>query len=415
MTVQWKDLASANAALGGDPVSIDPYISEEYFELEREHLFKKAWLHVARENEIPNPGDFITRDIEIAKASVIIVRGKDMKIRAFHNVCSHRAARLVWAEKGSQGRIICPYHAWTYDLEGSLRGVTAEDQFINFDRKNCGLTPVACDLWEGFIFLNFDPAPAQTLREYLGGFADYAAGYPFGDATSVVHLEFEDLKCNWKAAIDAFQESFHLGFLHRQTLTGVFTGRDNPMGDPVAFQTYGPHRTISLWANPEHKAGPVETLVRRYGATINSTTGETRNATQARLLELAPGINPSRHPNWALDVNVIFPHTIWLAIPGAFTVHHFWPVAVNRTRYETYSYYPEPKRASERLSREYGFCHFRGVVSEDIYNMEYSQKAMESRAKPFIQLQANEICIRHHLAAVDAAIATGQARKEASR
>jgi phenylpropionate dioxygenase-like ring-hydroxylating dioxygenase large terminal subunit len=401
MTVQWKDLASANKGLGTGPVSIDPYISESYFELEREYLFKKSWLHVARANEIPNPGDFITREIEIANASVIIVRGRDMQIRAFHNVCSHRSAKLVWAEKGSQGRFVCPYHAWTYDLEGALRGVTGEDKFVGLDRKSCGLTPVACDLWEGFIFLNFDAAPKQSLAEFLGGFADYAAGYPFDEATSVAHLEFGDLHCNWKAAIDAFQESYHLGFLHKQTLTGVFSGKDNPLSDPLAFQTYGPHRTISLWANPDHKAGPVEKLSRQFGSTINSTTGETRAATQARLFARAPGLNPARHPNWALDVNVIFPHTIWLAIPGAFTVHHFWPVAVNRTRYEAYSYYPEPKRASERFSREYGFCHFRGVVSEDVYNMEYSQKAMASRAKQVLQLQESEICIRHHLAAVD--------------
>lgn len=412
MTVQWKDLESANEALGNDPVSVEPYISEEYFELEREHLFKKSWLHVARETEIPKPGDFITRDIEIANASVIIVRGKDMKVRAFHNVCSHRAAKLVWAEKGSQKAIVCPYHAWTYDTQGALRGITAEDKFTSVDRQNCGLTPVSCDLWEGFIFLNFDAQPRQTLREFLGGFADYAAGYPFEDATSTVHLEFQDLKCNWKAAIDAFQETYHLSILHKQTLTGVFSGKTNPLSDPLAFQTYGPHRTISLWANPEHKAGPVETLSRQFGSTINSTTGKTRANTQKKLFEKAPGLNPARHPNWALDINIIFPHTIWLAIPGAFTIHHFWPVSVNRTRYETYSYYPEPARASERFSREYGFCHFRGVVSEDIFNMEYSQKAMESGAKPFLHLQENEICIRHHLSAVDQFIRSGTTEAE---
>jgi phenylpropionate dioxygenase-like ring-hydroxylating dioxygenase large terminal subunit len=401
MGTQFTDLAGAVAALGKGPVSVDPYVSQEYFELEREHVFKKTWLHVARASDIPNPGDFIVKEIEIAKASALIVRGRDNKIRAFYNVCSHRASKLVWDEKGTRNTFTCAYHAWTYDLNGDLRGVPGEDQFYDLDRKTCALTPISCDLWEGFIFLNFDPAPALSLREFLGSFADYASGYPFEECNASAYLEFGDLHCNWKAALDAFQESYHLSLLHKTTLHDVFSGKDNPLSTPLAFQTYGPHRTISLWANPEHQAGPVETLSRQFGSTINSTTGETRMATQARLLRDAPGLNPSRHANWALDVNVIFPHTIWLAIPGAFTIHHFWPISVNRTRYESYNYYPEPKRASERFSREYGFCHFRGVVSEDVFNMEYSQGAMESGAKKNLILQESEICIRHHLDAVD--------------
>ena len=397
-----QDLAAEHAErFGTGPVSIEPYISEDYFELERERLFKKVWLHTARANEIPNPGDFIVKDIDIAKASVIIVRGKDMQIRAFYNVCSHRASKLVWDDKGSLKRFICNYHAWTYGLDGDLIGVPGENHFPGIDRKRCGLTPVACDVWEGFIFLNLDPEPKQSLREYLGSFADYASGFPFDEADASIRLEFGELRSNWKTALDAFQETYHLGFLHKQTLSGVFTSPKKPLGRPLAFQAHGPHRVVSTWANPQHEAGQVEALARTFGSTINATTGETRSSTQEKLFERAPGLNPSRHPNWALDINVIFPHTVWLAIPGQFTIQRFWPISVNRTRYEAYSYYPQPKRASERLSREYGFCHFRGVVSEDVYNMEYSQAAMESGVKKSMPLMDGEVAIRHHLSEVD--------------
>src|ERR1700747_3416139 len=95
-------------------ITLDNYCSADRFALERE-MFGKVWLNVAEAAEIPNPGDWIVREVKIRSVSGILVRGKDMQIRAFHNICSHRGMKLVWDEKGKGGKFSCPYHAWTYD------------------------------------------------------------------------------------------------------------------------------------------------------------------------------------------------------------------------------------------------------------------------------------------------------------
>lgn len=118
------DFASSVPDLGNDPLPVAPYVSPEYFARERDNIFGKVWLHIARGLEIPQPGNFVVKAIEVRNASVLVTRGKDGIIRAFHNVCSHRASKVEWRTHGSSSVFTCPYHAWTYDLEGRLRSVS---------------------------------------------------------------------------------------------------------------------------------------------------------------------------------------------------------------------------------------------------------------------------------------------------
>src|SRR5690606_15064449 len=126
---------------------LDVYYSRDRFEAER-RAFGKVWLNIAEEGEIPGAGDWIVREVKIRSASIIIVRGKGMTIRAFHNICSHRGMKLVWDDKGKGGKFSCPYHAWIYDSAGDLVNVPDEACFPHVDKKQSGLTPVRCDSWE---------------------------------------------------------------------------------------------------------------------------------------------------------------------------------------------------------------------------------------------------------------------------
>ena len=99
----------------------EPLISSEHFELEREKIFRRTWLNIGRVEEIPNPGDYIAKDLTMCRASVLIMRGRDGEVRGFHNVCSHRGNKLVWDEKGScKGTLTCGFHAWAYNTKGEL-------------------------------------------------------------------------------------------------------------------------------------------------------------------------------------------------------------------------------------------------------------------------------------------------------
>ena len=148
-------------------------------------IFKQVWLNVGRVEEIPKAGDYLVKNIAAGEASVLVVRGKDGTIRAFHNMCSHRGNKVVWDGDGTcRGVFACKFHGWSYNTEGQLIFVPDEDQFFDLDKTAHGLTSVAADTWEGFIFINLAPQPKETLTEYLGELGERLHGFPFDRYTT---------------------------------------------------------------------------------------------------------------------------------------------------------------------------------------------------------------------------------------
>src|ERR1700761_7242989 len=131
--------------LGTGPVSFADSTSKEFYELEREAVFKRAWLNVARVEELPRVGSYVTKEIEVARVSVILVKGRDDHIRAFYNVCRHRGNKLVWNDfpgnetRGTCRQFTCKYHGWRYDLDGALKFVQQESEFFDLDMSKYGL------------------------------------------------------------------------------------------------------------------------------------------------------------------------------------------------------------------------------------------------------------------------------------
>ena len=207
--------------LGTGPVSFRDSTSPEFYELEREAVFKRAWLNVGRVEEVPRVGSYFTKEIDAAKTSVIVVKGKDEQIRAFYNICRHRGNKLVWNDfpneevKGTCRQFTCKYHGWRYDLDGALTFVQQEGEFFDLDSAQYGLSPVHCDIWNGFIFINFDPEPRQTLREFLGPMITALDDYPFEKMTERYDFVAHN-NSNWKIFADAFQEYYHVPSLHPQ-------------------------------------------------------------------------------------------------------------------------------------------------------------------------------------------------------
>jgi phenylpropionate dioxygenase-like ring-hydroxylating dioxygenase large terminal subunit len=177
--------------------------------LEREKIFKRVWLKVGRVEEIPNPRDYKVKRLEFAKTSVILTRGEDGQIRGFHNICSHCGNKIVWADDTcglcgtTRGKsFACHFHGWVYSLNGQLVGVPQEELFFGLDKRHNGLPRIATDTWEGFIFINLDPAPKQSLKDFIGEHADRLGGFPFAAMTAVYEY-YTILNCNWKIAWDA--------------------------------------------------------------------------------------------------------------------------------------------------------------------------------------------------------------------
>src|SRR6188768_2659545 len=138
--------------LGTGPVSYEDSISPAYYEVEREAIFKHSWLNVGRVEQLPRKGSYFTKELDAARTSVIVVRGTDGEVRAFHNICRHRGNKLVWTDypgeetSGSCRQFTCKYHGWRYDLEGAVTFVQQESEFFDLDKSQYGLAPVQCEV-----------------------------------------------------------------------------------------------------------------------------------------------------------------------------------------------------------------------------------------------------------------------------
>ncbi len=199
-----------------DHVPVSDY-SEEFHKLEVERIWPRTWQVACREQELREVGDYV--NYEIGNESILVVRSAPDKIRAFYNVCPHRGRRLRDDERGNHGMIFCGYHAWTFDLDGKPTTIPGREDWQNcpaFDDKDLALQRVACDTWGGWVWINMDPE-CQTLLEYLGPIDDRLGRYEWEHARIRSHQTII-FPVNWKVAIEAFVEPYHVVATHPQLL-----------------------------------------------------------------------------------------------------------------------------------------------------------------------------------------------------
>ena len=359
--------------LGTGPVPTDTCTSPELFELERERIFRQSWLNMGREDDLPEPGSYVVRDLAVANTSVLLVRGQDRKIRAFHNVCTHRGNRLVDKEKGlCKGRFVCRFHSWAFDTSGQLTWVSDEANFYDIDKGLLGLKPIAADVWEGFIFINLSPSPSETLAEYLAGMVQQIRGYPFGRARLLCRYRVEE-KANWKVILDAQNEVYHLPFLHI-TYPDFCPMNEQKFSRIQNFTRFGRHTVYSVELNTDHQMKPVEAIA----VAANPRGGQ---------------VYPSMI-GW-FDFYTVFPNFCMLFLAGSYITYNIWPIAVDRSVWEVSMYHPATDRPSERFAQEYNRCLLRDLLQEDASNHEAIQASLNSGALTHFQFQDEEIQIRH--------------------
>jgi len=189
------------------------YESPELYALEKDKIYMKDWLAVARAEEIAAPGDFMT--FEIVGEPIVVSRHKDGKLYAYYNSCAHRGVAVA-AGRGNAAKFTCPYHAWTYDLSGKLLGAGFMDNVEGFDPETCRLRPVKLDVWEGWVFVNFDERAAplgEFVAEFAGAFGQFGQGR--FKLTGKMESTFD---CNWKLINENFVDLYHFQTLHPTTL-----------------------------------------------------------------------------------------------------------------------------------------------------------------------------------------------------
>lgn len=309
-----KRLMEWEAARGSPPEGFPPlpdlpagrYTSQEYYDLEQQHIWKKSWLFAAHLDEVPEPGSFMQWDN--AGQPLIIVHGMDGKVRAFYNTCRHRGAPVVTQQSGRAPRLMCGYHNWTYKTDGELVGVPESQDFgSNFDKSCRSLIGVRCEMYGKLIFVNLDD-DAMSLREWMGPLWDEWEEFAFDRIKLAARNSFH-LNCNWKVAMEANMEVYHVPFIHPDTVAPLVDHKRN-------VNTMFPHGHARMIA-----PAPVNTN-REHVRAIDSppewkqieTVGELgRSTTQSYTM----------FPNWVSPLSNFF-------IPPLI----FWPTSLNTTRLE---------------------------------------------------------------------------------
>ena len=331
------------------------YVDEAHHQREVEAIWRREWLCIGREADWAAPGDY--RLVPIAGQELLVLRGEDGELRAFHNTCRHRGSVLCTQSAGhfAGGRIVCPYHAWTYSLDGQLARTPRRIPCADFDASNYPLYGVALDTWAGFVFINLEPAPAMTLRESFGSEFDLVASWPLATLRTA-HSETHTVACNWKLFWENFMECAHCPGVHPELSRAV----------PL----YG-KGLLRLDDEPNYQPAPGDLLEASCGEGV-----ETWSTSGKLCLPPLPGIDPA-----AIATGMRFA----TFFPSAFVVGHrdyvrsvrLHPLGVDKIEV-TIEWYVDPAvPASEvdvKTLTEFG----RLVVLQDARACELAQRGQRS-------------------------------------
>jgi len=342
------------------------YTDERFFELEKQHIWRKSWLFAAHMDELPEPGCW--RLWENAGQPVIIVHADDGQINAFYNTCSHRGAPIVTETSGKRPRLVCKYHGWTYSHSGELLAVRDPEDFGNLDFSCRGLQAIRCERFGNLIWVNFDDE-APSLRDWLGPVADEWEEFQFGNCRLAARHTWH-LNCNWKIAMEANTEVYHVRSIHPKTVYPVLDDRRNVN----TFYPQGHGRMVA--PRPDRGEQSAEIMSQRAIWNEIETAGEiSRPCTQSY------GV----FPNW---VSPLSQYTIPPLL--------FWPNGINKCLFETWTLAPDwgdgPK--PDMWTQNDG-DELSPVLLEDTEFGEWIQKSVESYGFKGVPLSYQEARIYH--------------------
>jgi phenylpropionate dioxygenase-like ring-hydroxylating dioxygenase large terminal subunit len=343
------------------------YHSPALLELEKEHIFRNHWQIVGHVSDVPNGGDYLTMDVVGERA--LIVRGKDGVVRAFHNICRHRGSRVVADNQGTcKNALVCPFHGWVYNLDGTLRGAARPGSFPELDKAEFGLTPLELEIWMGLIFVRFRKGPQPSVAELLKPFEAELGHYGIADMEPSYGIWTQTSPVNWKSVRDVDNEGYHVAMAHPalQDLYGS-TYFDEPFvkGVSRSFATYNPH------------AG------RRWSV--------------KNYVTIAP--EPAHLPDKLKKAWVyygLFPNAVISVMPESVQFYQEFPLSTGETllRGAIYKYRDETRE--QAAARYLSFRIDRETMSEDVQLSVWSNESMLSEAFAGFYLSDLEYGVRTH-------------------
>jgi phenylpropionate dioxygenase-like ring-hydroxylating dioxygenase large terminal subunit len=292
----------------------EAYVDEAFFQLEVERVFRPDWLCVAHVSELPETGDYVA--LELLGEPLIAIRGKDGAVRVLSRVCAHRAMDIMpdgsgFPRKGSTRLLSCPYHAWTYELDGRLRGCPHMQNAAGFDRADWPLPEVRSEVWNGFVFVNLDGKAAPLFEQYAD-FDRQIAPWNVQDMVVAISMDWE-CEFNWKVMVENWLESYHHIGAHQTTLNPMMPGENT-------------------WTEPEHPH-----FIRAHLPFTEALRAEVRRALAGETPEPGfrpvPGLTEAQQMEWGLFVGC--PSFMFLTMRDRVLWYRLAPISAGRCRLQT--------------------------------------------------------------------------------
>lgn len=373
--------------LGHDYVSFEDTISADFYEREREAVFRPSWLYVGRVERLPRPGSYYTKEITILDASLLITRDASGEVRVFHNVCPHRGNKLVWdtyADRevsGKCSRFFCKFHGISFELNGDLAHLTESKAWLDDQGSKLHLKQVPHEVWNGFIFVNLNPGgPKQSFKEFLGEeFWSGFGGYDYGEMTEeYAFCAYAD--ANWKLMMDGFAEVYHAATTHHLT---------RPIDPP---ESGDPAYPVEFWAVRGNHRQYVSLRPQGQRATFNYERMTYRASDAITLPKMA---NPTGTGNWGTSSTIFWPNFyLQFYYPGWYATYAMWPLAYNKMRFDVSLHFPPSKTFSELVSVKGIISSFLEAAIQDFSLLEATQQGLKTRAFDKYPLTDEEICVR---------------------
>lgn len=342
------------------------YSNKELLDLETEMLFRRHWQLACHQSDLPEPGSYVCFDLCGERA--VILRGDDGVIRAFHNVCRHRGSRVAVKSKGQcRSALVCPFHGWSYNLDGTLRGAAKPKTLPPLDRVEFGLKPLEMEIWLGFVFIRFKDSDQPPVREIMAPFEAEAALYKPAEMVPAYRGFWKtETAVNWKAVRDVDNEGYHVPMAHPglQDLYGhgYF---DEPMSGG-ANRSFGPFNEGPgrLWS------------VRNY----------------KKIVPDRPNLPASHKRAWVYLG--LFPNTVIAFYPESMMFYQEFPVHAGLTLQRGGSYRYRDETRQMRLARYLSTRIDKATTEEDIQLTIWSCEATRSSGFDGILLSDLEYGVR---------------------
>ncbi len=340
------------------------YRDAEFYELEKERVFRPSWQIVCHESDIPARGDWHTLDY--IGESVIVVRGEDDTLRAFTNVCRHRGSRLVDGSIGCAKKLVCPYHAWTSDLDGRLTGVPDSASYPALDKNASGLVPVELEVWRGFIFVRLTNDGGPAVAEMMAPYEQLIEPYRFEGLTALGRVTLRPREVNWKNVGDNYSDGLHI-----------------PVAHPGLTRLFG--KSYGVEAEPF--------VDRMWGELSDRPSVNLSERLYQRLLPEVSHLPTERQRSW--QYFKLWPNVAFDIYPDQVDFMQWLPTGPTTCLIREISYVLPDNRREMRAARYLNWRINRQVNAEDTVLIARVQDGMESRSFSMGPLSDKEVCLKN--------------------